>query len=131
QMTAEPHGGVEKKELRAAGHPVVFSQSPNRAVSRYATNIDGLHVVSNSLAAITRVVEVAQGKRPALAAEPDFRYMLARDANVPADVLAFAGDRFMLSAVSPASRILDARRQVAKSELLRVSYAALLFGWLH
>ncbi len=131
QLTARPHGGIESKELRAAGHPVVFSWSPNRAVAQYKANVAGLLVVSNSLGAITRVIETSQGKHPALSSEPDFRYMLARDATVPADVLAFAGDRFMQSAVSPISRVLDARRQVAKSELLRVSHAALLFGWLH
>lgn len=131
RVTAEEHGGVETKQLRLAGQNVSFSRSPDRAVTRYSTVAGGVHVVSNSPAALTRVLETMQGRHAALAREPDFRYMLARDATVPADVFAFAGDRFLANAVSPRSRILDARRQVAKSELLRVSYGALLYGWLY
>src|SRR5690606_13325718 len=87
-------------------------------------------VVSNSRGAVSRIIEVAQGAKPALAAEPDFRYMLLRDRDVPGDVLAYAGDAFVRRAVSPEQRVMDARRQLGRAELSRLGYGALLFGWL-
>ncbi len=61
----------------------------------------------------------------------DFRYMLARDAAVPADVLAFMSDRFVAEVAGPRQKILEARRQLAAAELVRPGYAALLHGWLY
>src|SRR5208283_2747481 len=60
--------------------------------------------------------------------EPDFRFMLARDARERADVLAFLGDRFVGEVVGPRQKVLDLRRQDAKGELEQLGYAALLFG---
>jgi hypothetical protein len=89
-----------------------------------------LTVVSNSPAAVRRILDVVLDGKAALNDEPDFQYMLARDAKQPARVLAFGGERFIQSVIRPEKRILDARRQIARAELTRVSYAALLFGWL-
>src|SRR5258705_8539759 len=57
--------------------------------------------------------------------------MLARDADVPAEVLAFIGDRFVENVAGPAQKIAEARRQVALSELTAPAIAALLYGWVH
>lgn len=90
-----------------------------------------LVLISNSKNAITRVLDTAQGKRPRLHDELDFHYMLRRDRGEPEDVLVFFGDAFVRSSVSPEQRIQDARRQLAKAELTRVGYAALMHTWIH
>jgi hypothetical protein len=90
-----------------------------------------LELVSNSPAAIKRVISAVQGKVPRLADELDFKYMLARDADVPAGLLAFIGDRFVETVVGPAQKIAQARRQVALSELTAAPIAGLLYGWVH
>ncbi len=77
------------------------------------------------------MISTILGKAPKLADEPDFQYMLARDADVPADILAFMGDRFVENVVGPAQKIAEARRQVALSELTAMPVAALLYGWVH
>jgi hypothetical protein len=92
--------------------------------------VGGFELVSNSLGAIERVVATIKGAAPRLADEPDFRYMMARDAAVPADVLAFMSDRFVNEVIGPRQKILEARRQVALAELSRPGFAALLHGWI-
>jgi hypothetical protein len=83
-------------------------------------------LVSNSPNATKRIIDVWVGKAPKLAEALDFQYMLARDAGVADDVLAYMSDEFVGQVVSPRTRILELRRQVAKSELSRVGYTALL-----
>ncbi len=57
--------------------------------------------------------------------------MLARGApRLPADGLVQLGDRFIGEVVGPRQKILEARRQLALSELLVPAYAALLYGWI-
>ena len=70
-----------------------------------------LAIVSNSLAATKSVIDAFQRKRPRLTDEMDFRYMLARDAGTPADVLGFFGDKFVAEAIGPRQKVLEARRQ--------------------
>lgn len=117
-------GGVELIERTTADgvlHQYVV-QLPKQG------NREPITLVSNSRGALTRILEVVQGKKPALGSEPDFEYMLRRDPGVPSEVLAYAGDRFVSTSVSPAQRILDARRQLALGELRRAGYAAMLFA---
>lgn len=135
----------------AEGHPFTVTQSEHHGVKLVlCQSADGLvrqwtaelelksppgqdramplTLISNSKGAITRVIDAALGLTPQLADEPDFQYMLARDADVPAPVLGYAGERFVLKAVTPAQRVLDARRQLARAELMLVSEGALAFG---
>ena len=77
------------------------------------------------------MLDTLQGKHAPLGGEPDFRYMLARDAEVPHEVLAFFGDKFVGQVVGPKQKVLEARRLVAASELSTPGYAALLYGWIY
>ncbi len=88
-------------------------------------------LISNSRKAVQRILDTWLGQHPAMARELDFQYMLKRDANVPEDVLVYFGDRFVAEVVSPAQRILDSRRQVAKSELAALSSGSLVFAELY
>lgn len=124
------HGGLQSSTFTHEGVPVVVARSPDGRVRRHHAVIDQLELISNSPAAIRRVISAALGKAPRLADELDFRYMLARDAAVPAELLAFVGDRFVENVVGPVQKIGEARRQLALAELTSAPVAALLYGWL-
>jgi hypothetical protein len=112
------------------GVQVTVARSASGRVHRYQASVSGLELLSNSENAIRRVISAALGKRPRLSDEPDFRYMLARDAATADDVLAYLGDRFIENVAGPAQRIGEARRQLALAELSIPGYAALLAGTL-
>lgn len=118
-----------KETLTLAGTSVTHVSSQDGAVSRYQAEHAGLVLISNSPKALEQVLLTLQQKAPALAQEADFQYMLARDQNSskgPPDVLVYLGDAFIENVVAPATRILDARRGLAWTELRRVGYGALL-----
>jgi hypothetical protein len=125
------HGGTQASSFAHEGVTVNVARSPDGRVRQHHAFVAELELVSNSPAAIRRVISAIQGKSPKLADEPDFRYMLARDADVPAELLAFIGDRFVAGVVGPAQKIAEARRQVALAELTSPPVAALLYGWVH
>jgi hypothetical protein len=125
------HGGTQNSNFSHEGVTVEVARSPDGRVRQHHAVVGELELVSNSAAAIKRVISTIQGKAPKLADEPDFQYMLARDAEVPAELLAFIGDRFVEAVVGPGQKIAEARRQVALSELTSAPVAALLYGWVH
>lgn len=123
-------GEPERSSVDHQGVTIAITRSADGAVRQHRATMGDLHLVSNSRTAIERVIDTVAGRSPALSDELDFQYMLARDADTPAQVLAYAGDAFIANAVGPRSRILDARRQVALAELERPAFAALLHGWV-
>jgi hypothetical protein len=125
------HGGTQSSNFNHEGVTVDVARSADGRVRQHHAVVGELELVSNSPAAIKRVISTIQGKAPRLADEPDFKYMLARDADVPSQLLAFIGDRFVETVVGPAQKIAQARRQVALSELTAAPIAALLYGWIH
>ncbi len=125
------HGGTQSSSFTHESINVEVARSSDGRVRQHHAVVGELELVSNSDAAIKRVISTIQGKAPKLGDEPDFQYMLARDADVPAEVLGFIGDRFVESVVGPAQKIAEARRQVALAELTAAPVAALLFGWVH
>jgi len=125
------HGGLKSSTVDHQGTPITVTRSNDGVVRRHRATIGGFDIVSNSLTATRRIIDAAAGREPRLADEPDFRYMLARDAATPADVLAYLGDRFVGEVIGPRQKVLEARRQVALAELSRPGYAALLYGWLY
>jgi hypothetical protein len=124
------HGGLAKSQVELEGVTVTHTTSPDFAVNQLRASVNGFELVSNSKGGLRRVLATIQGRQARLADEPDFRYMMGRDAEVPADVLAFMGDRFIANVASPTQKILEARRQVALAQLSTPGYAALLYGWI-
>jgi hypothetical protein len=122
------HPNVTQSSFTAEGVTVTVQRSADGRVRRHRATAGGFELVSNSAEAMRRVLATIAGKHPSLAAEPDFTYMLARDAETPNDVLAYLGDRFIASVVGPEQKIAEARRQLALSELLVPGYAALALG---
>lgn len=126
----EKHGGIASSTVNHGGSVIKIGRSGDGAVNQHRASAGDLEIVSNSLNAIKMVLDTIQGKHARLGDEPDFIYMLARDAEKPADVLAFLGDRFIGEVVGPKQKILEARRQMALAELSTPGYAALLYGWI-
>lgn len=125
-------GPLVEQRIHKHGVEVRVTTNANGAVRQHlaTVTVNGHEyvAVSNSLGALEALLATAAGKGPSLYAEPDFAYMLARDSNVPHEVLAFAGDRFIAHTVSPRARVLDARRQFARVELVRFGASELLFN---
>ena len=125
------HPGLDTRKLSHEGVDISVTRSSDGMVRRHRATVDGLELVSNSPAAIRRVISAIHGKVARLSDEPDFAYMLARDADRDSTVLAFAGDRFVESVVGPQQKIKAAERELSLAELSRPGYAALLYGFLN
>ena len=114
-----------------AGETITITRSEDGMVRQHRAQAGDFILVSNSLGAIKAVLDTIKHKRAALADEPDFRYLMARDAAVPADVLGFMSDAFVAEVIGPREKILESRRMLALSDLLAPGYAALLYGWMN
>ncbi len=86
--------------------------SPDGAVHQLRATVGDLEIVSNSLGAMKRILAAIKGKRPRLADERDFAYLLARDADVRADALGFMG---IVSSVRSSGRGRRCSRRVVRS----------------
>jgi hypothetical protein len=124
------HGGTTESTFVHEGVTVVARRSADGAVRQHRATVGDVELVSNSPGAIRRVISTIRGTHPRLADEPDFGYMLARDAATADDVLAYMGDRFVEAVVGPRQKVAEARRELALAELSTPGYAALLSGWL-
>jgi hypothetical protein len=124
------HGAMTHSKRVHGAVEVNVTRSADGAVSQQRASVGDVEVVSNSANAIDLVLETSKAAHPSLADEPDFQFMLARDAGTRADVLAYMGDRFVAAVVGPKQKVLEARRQLALGELTTPGFAALLYGWL-
>ena len=129
-LRSSQHAGVVTTTAQHEGYAVQIAASPDGAVRQHRATAGDLEIVSNSLGAMKRILATIKGKRPRLADEKDFAYLLARDADVRADALGFMGDRFVGEVVGPRQKVLEARRQIALAELMTPGFAALLHGWM-
>jgi hypothetical protein len=126
---AKDHGKISRTTRAHGGVTVNVARSPDGAVTQQLASLGDLEVVSNSQGAMDVVLDTSQARHPKLADEPDFQFMLARDAKTRADILAYMGDRFVGEVVGPKQKVLEARRQIALGELMTPGFAALLYGW--
>lgn len=129
-LRSRGHGDITVKTIEHEGVKIMSAVSADGRVRSHTASVNGLELVSNSPNAIRRVISTINAHRPALANEPDFRYLLARDAEVDGDAFAYVGDSFVAQVIGPAQKIAEARRQLTLAELSAPGYAALLAGWL-
>lgn len=112
-------------------HTVRLLATPDGAVQRHQVMVRDVLIVSNSRAAVERIIAAGTGKTLALGASGDFRYFRARYPFAPSEMgFLFISDAFVLNAVGPRTKILQARRTMARASLAAVNYAMLLHGWL-
>ncbi|MGC4087336.1 MAG: hypothetical protein QM756_05390 [Polyangiaceae bacterium] len=126
---ATGHGELTQSSFDHEGVKVAVTRSADGRVRRHRASLNGLELVSNSPNALRRVLSTLKGKHPALADEPDFQYLLARERDVANDAFVYIGDSFVGAVTGPAQKIAEARRQIALAELSTPGYAALLAGW--
>ncbi len=128
---AAGHGALTAGDSEAGGVVVHAVHSADGAIRRFRASAGGFELLSNSAGAVRRVLAAIGGHAPRLGDQRAFRYLLARDAATPADVLLFAGDPFVARIAGAPLAILEARRQLALGELETPGLAALLFGWMY
>ena len=126
------HHDLKKTSYTLGDITVENFRTPSRQVDQHRARLDDVLVVANSRVAIQRLVDVQTGKRRALKDSGDFRYFRAKYpfAKANEDGFVFISDAFVGRAVSPATRILQARRMSAQADLRTVDYATLLHGHL-
>jgi|GEM_PF-1151303 len=125
------HPDLKVSDYAVSGHTVRWARTPDGRVNQHRLKLGDRVILSNSKAAITRFVGVSRGTVKALSTTGDFRYMRARypySENEAAYL--FLGDAFVANAVSPRTKILQARRMDAQADLYAVGFGALLHGWL-
>ena len=117
--------------IQIGGHAVTVLSTPDRQIHRLQVAIEDVLIVSNSARAIERIVSAKAGKTTALSASGDFRYFRVRYP-FSADEMGFAfiSDAFVINAISPRAKILQARRVMASAAMASVNHAMLLHGWL-
>jgi hypothetical protein len=126
------HPDLATSQEKIAGETVAVHSTPDGSVRRYEYAYGDYRILTNSKRAVEHIIQVKQGKLPKLS--EDKGYVGAR-ALAPFDAekeraFIFFGDAFVANVVGPRSKILEARRMRAQSELEAVDHGALLFGWL-
>jgi len=124
------HGQQTSQTLDYSGEKITITRSQDGEVRQHRADVGGFALVSNSLGGLKAVIDTIKGRGAPLADAPDFRYMMARDAGVPADILAFMSDAFVAEVIGPRQKILESRRMLALSDLIAPGHAALLYGWM-
>lgn len=119
------------KTLQIAGHAVTVLSTPDRQIHRHQVIVDDVLIVSNSARAVARIIAAKSGKTLALSKSGDFRYFRTKyPFNADEMGFAFISDAFVINAISPRAKILQARRVMASAAMAGVNHAMLLHGWL-
>lgn len=127
---AEPSMAQSSYAIDGVG--VQLYKTPDRRLERHQLKLGDVLIITNSRAAAERFVKVHKKSAAALADSGDFRYMRALypyGADQESG-FAFIGDAFVANAISPKTKIAQARRMNAQADLQAVANAALLYGWL-
>jgi hypothetical protein len=128
--TAADHGGLVESTFAHEGITVNVARSADGRLRQHRATVGDLEILSNSPAALKRVISTIHGSHPRLSDQPDFSYMLARDRGTTDDLLLYFGDAFVGAVVGPGQKIGEARRQIALAELSQPGYASLLHGFV-
>ncbi|NUN16525.1 MAG: hypothetical protein HUU55_23105 [Myxococcales bacterium] len=133
QSTRKKHADVTVSEYKIGDVAVRQLSTPDFAVNQHRAEWDDVLVLSNSRAAMERFVAVRKKETPSLAESPDFQYMRTLYPFSATDETGFVfiGDGFVRNAISPKTKILQARRMAARADLLSAGFAALYYGWLN
>lgn len=129
-LSTKDHGGSEVQRREHRGVMVLQTTSKDLAVHQFSAYVGSRAIISNSWGAMRRIIDTLQARHASLSQEADFRFMLARDASIPAPILMYLSDRFIAEAAGPRQRILESRRVRAIGELLTPPLSAILYGYL-
>lgn len=118
---------VEKIDLH--NMQVIHVYSAESEVNAYSVNpYEGLHIRSNSLEALSAVLQVIQSEK-SMAAEDEFKYVrkLMPLATEHSPVFIYLSDPFVRSLTGPQLRIAQRRRKICHNHLKMIENASLLF----
>jgi hypothetical protein len=104
--------------------------TPDRTVSLYvAEPTSHLHIRSNSLAGLKRVLETTLGKTPSLGDTAEFRYIrtLMPMGTAEEDGLIYLSDAFVRRLIGPTTKITEARRLIGYNHLRMIAHAAQMY----
>lgn len=122
------HPNLELKKLSLEGTDVTVRSTPDGQIRQYSAWVENHLFLSNSPKRLAQLLRIARAAEPALADAADYRWarrVCPFDARKERAHL-FFGDDFVASVTGPRSKVLEARRTLAQSELRAVDYAALL-----
>lgn len=111
-MKTSKAAGVKSVSGEVGGVAYRGLASPNRTVSSYVANIDGVVVVTNSLHQLETIGAVARGKTASLDAQPEYTYFRDRYRKGDKDetALLILSDATIRRWCGPRWRIADSRR---------------------
>lgn len=119
---------AKEETVKIEGVQVNFIFSPNNRLRSYFYRAGDTAIISNSPAALARLIRVAQKKEAALASLDEFKYMrsvYAADDDTE-DGFVYFSDAFIRRLVSPQVRIAEARRMEIAFNLAQVEKLILL-----
>lgn len=132
QRARREHPDLRTTQEQIEGQNVALHSTPDGRIRRFEHGFDDYRVLSNSRSAMARMLRVRQGSLARLSQELDYAAARARRPSGGSKERAwlYFGNGFVENLVGPRSKILESRRMRAKSELMAVDHAALLFGWM-
>ena len=121
--------GLEEREFNYRGKKVQARFTADRRISSFTIEHDDFVIVSNSHAAIRRLIHVLNGSDPSLFDAPDYQYLTA---------LSWAHDAarggrltvtqaYLQRLFGPELRISERRRRICFNNLVMINHASLLF----
>lgn len=132
--------GATRSEGTIAGVPYVHVASPDRGVHVYSAYPQpDLHLRSNSLAGMTRVLEAIHGKNAdgqpvrRLGYSDEFAYIrtLMPQGAAEEDGFVYLSDPFIRRVVGPQLKLTERRRMLCYNHLRMIGHAALLYRTEH
>lgn len=123
---------VTEQTVQIAGQAVRLLSTPDRDIHQLRLILGDVLILSNSQAALARIIEAKEGKRTSLKDSGDFKYFrtLYPFGVEAEDGFLFISDAFVQHVISPRVKILQGRRMAARAAIQAAGFSALLFGWL-
>ncbi|MFL5341615.1 MAG: hypothetical protein ACJ8F7_15840 [Gemmataceae bacterium] len=118
-------GKLEESRDEHRGVKVEHFTTPDREVSLHRAFVDGVAIVSNSPAAVQRVLDTRADAVTSLADTPDFHlFRAALPADAGEDALVYASESFLRRLLGPELTIKTRRRDEAMALVKALQYAA-------
>ncbi len=118
-----------KEERFSVGEHDIYSLvTSDREISHYRADVSEDTIVSNSKQAMCRILETVDGKRTALTAAEDFRYMrsIFNEDDPGESGFVFLSESFIRRQIGPKAKIAQARRLQCGTVLKMIANAAIL-----
>jgi hypothetical protein len=130
ELVRKQHPHVREQKGQHLGVEYTALTTADRAVHLYyADPKTNLHIRSNSLVGLKRVLETTLGRASSLGDSAEFRYIrtLMPLGAAEEDGLIYLSDAFVRRLIGPATKITEARRLIGYNHLRMISHAAQMY----